>query len=457
MGLLYFLVCVAVIALTAVLLYRKYNPQGVLLISGLFMVALAAIVGLHPADVAKTTGSGIFDVFRFAEEKFISNFGRAGLMIMVIGGYVAFMNKIQATNMLVWLAIKPLGFLKKCPYLAAALAIPIGQLLFITTPSAAGVGLLLVATLYPILVNLGVSKMTALTVISAATLFDQGPGSANTAAASSLVGLSPVEYFLKFQMPNVIPTTVILMLVFYFYNRWCDKKDLAAGKQIYSTERVDEADRPSVPGIFALLPLVPILLLVFFSEYVGIFHVELSTTVAMLVSFLISLVFVAIHRRSVKEIFPLFGTFWQGMGNVFASVITLIVAAEIFSGGLISLGFIDNLVAGTTGMGLGGVSISIVITAVVFFAAMLMGSGNAAFFSFGPLVPDIAAQIGMPAVQMILPMQLAASMGRATSPIAGVIVAICGVAGVSPLELAKRNMVPLIIGVTCLTIIHFFI
>ena len=201
----------------------------------------------------------------------------------------------------------------------------------------------------------------------------------------------------------------------------------------------------------------PILLLVFFSEYVGIFHVELSTTVAMLVSFLISLVFVAIHRRSVKEIFPLFGTFWQGMGNVFASVITLIVAAEIFSGGLISLGFIDNLVAGTTGIGLGGVSISIVITAVVFFAAMLMGSGNAAFFSFGPLVPDIAAQIGMPAVQMILPMQLAASMGRATSPIAGVIVAICGVAGVSPLELAKRNMVPLIIGVTCLTIIHFFI
>ena len=177
----------------------------------------------------------------------------------------------------------------------------------------------------------------------------------------------------------------------------------------------------------------------------------------MLVSFLISLVFVAIHRRSVKQIFPLFETFWQGMGKVFASVITLIVAAEIFSGGLISLGFIDNLVAGTTGMGLGGVSISIVITAVVFFAAMLMGSGNAAFFSFGPLVPDIASQIGMPAVQMILPMQLAASMGRATSPIAGVIVAICGVAGVSPLELAKRNMVPLIIGVICLTVIHFFI
>ena len=115
MGLLSFLICVAVIALTAVLLYKKYNPQGVLLLSGLFMVALAAVIGLQAPDVARTTGSRLFDVFHFAEEKFVSNFARAGLMIMVIGGYVAFMNKIQATNMLVYLAIKPLAFLKKSP------------------------------------------------------------------------------------------------------------------------------------------------------------------------------------------------------------------------------------------------------------------------------------------------------------------------------------------------------
>ena len=86
-----------------------------------------------------------------------------------------------------------------------------------------------------------------------------------------------------------------------------------------------------------------------------------------------------------------------------------------------------------------------------------MGSGNAAFFSFGPLLPGIATQFGMPAVGMIVPMQLAASMGRATSPIAGVIVAICGVAGVSPMDLAKRNTPPLIIGVIALTLIHFIL
>ena len=68
---------------------------------------------------------------------------------------------------------------------------------------------------------------------------------------------------------------------------------------------------------------------------------------------------------------------------------------------------------------------------------MLMGSGNAAFFSFGPLLPGIAGQLGMPAYSLVLPLQLSASMGRAASPIAGIIVAIAGVAGVSPIELAK--------------------
>lgn len=449
-----FILCIIIIVGTAILLYKKYNPQAVLIVSGLLMVALAASIGITPVEVSNSTGNVIFDLVKIIEERFISNFTRAGLMIMVIGGYVAFMNKIQATNALVHIAIKPLSFFKKYPYIASIIAIPIGQLLFMTTPSAAGIGLLLVASVYPILVNLGVSKLTALSVISAATLFDQGPGSANTALASQLVDMSAIEYFLKHQILNVIPTTIILMIVFYWYNKRCDKKDIAKGKQIYS-EPLDENRKLDAPRFFALLPMLPLLLLILFSEYIGLFNIKLSTTVAMLISFLFSIICVMIYKRNMKEVFSLVESFWQGMGNVFTTVITLIVAAEIFSGGLISLGFIDSLVSGTTSLGFSGIAISILITAIVFLAAMLMGSGNAAFFSFGPLMPGIAAKLGMPAVQMILPMQLAASIGRATSPIAGVIVAIAGVAGVSPMDLAKRNILPLIIGITSLTIIHF--
>lgn len=451
-----FSICIAVTVITAILLYKKYNPQGVLLISGIVMVALAALIGTSPVGVAKETGLQVFDVFRYVEEKFISNFTRAGLMIMTIGGYVAFMNKIEATNMLVYLTIRPLKVFKRYPYIAAILAIPIGQILFITTPSAAGVGLLLAATLYPILVNLGVSKLTALSVIATATIFDQGPGSANTAAASALVDMTPVDYFLHYQLPVVIPTTVVLMTMFYFYSKYCDKRDAKQGKQIFS-ETIDEAVCPDAPKYFALLPLLPLVLLILFSGYVGHFDVNISTTVAMLVSFVIAVVCTAVRQRNIKETFALFGSFWQGMGNVFTSVITLIVAAEIFSGGLISLGFIDALVDGTTTAGFGGTVISVLITIIVFLAAMLMGSGNAAFFSFSPLLPGIASQFGMPAVQMVLPSQLAASMGRAASPISGVVVAICGIAGVSPMDLAKRNLPLMAVCAAFLNILHYII
>ena len=451
-----FSICIAVTAIVAVLLYKKYNPQGVLLIAGIVMVALASLIGISPVGVAKETGLQVFDVFRYVEEKFMSNFTRAGLMIMTIGGYVAFMNKIEATNILVFLSIKPLKIFKKHPYLAAVLAIPIGQVLFITTPSAVGVGLLLVSTLYPILVNLGVSRMTALSVIAAATIFDQGPGSANTAAASALVDMTPVNYFMNYQLPVVIPTTIALMILFFFYSKYCDRKDAQHGKQIFC-DTIDEAECPNAPEYFALLPLLPLLLLVLFSGYVGNFDINISTTVAMMVSFIIAVICVALRQRNVKATLSLFSSFWQGMGNVFTSVITLIVAAEIFSGGLINLGFIDALVDGTTSVGFGGIVISVLITAIVFLAAMLMGSGNAAFFSFSPLLPTISSQLGIPAVQMVLPSQLAASMGRAASPIAGVIVGICGIAGVSPIELAKRNLPPMVVCVVFLNILHYFL
>lgn len=211
-----FIIIVAIIALTAFLLFKKFNPQGVLIIAGVMMMMISLLLGNPPLELSKPTGSYLFDFFKIIEETFISNLARAGLMIMTIGGYVAFMNKIEATNALVYVSMKPLSFFKKHPYLAATITIPIGQILFITTPSAAGLGLLLVASIYPVLTRLGVSKLTALSVISAATIFDQGPGSANTALAAELIGETNVFYFIRHQLPLVLPTTVVVMLLYYF-------------------------------------------------------------------------------------------------------------------------------------------------------------------------------------------------------------------------------------------------
>lgn len=447
---LYFIITIVVIVITAIALYRKLNPQGILITAGLTMCIISLVAMGNPIELKSSTGNNGFDIVKLIDETFISNISRAGLMIMTIGGYVAFMNHIEATQTLVHLSMRPLAFMKKCPMLAAVLTIPIGQMLFITTPSATGLGLLLVASIYPILTSLGVSRLTALSMIAATTLFDQGPGSANTALAAQLIGINNVEYFITHQLPLVIPTSLIVMITFCLSNWFFDQ---------HSTKKQEEnidvkAISTTAPAFYALFPVLPLILLVVFSPYVGLVNppIKLDTTTAMFSSLFFVMLIHLIRIHNLRQVYESIAAFWKGMGNVFGKVVTLIVASEIFSKGLIQLHFIDNLIQLSTNAGF--TELVIVFAFIIYGAAVLMGSGNAAFFSFGPLMPGIASQLGIPTYVMVLPCQLASSMGRSASPIAGVIVAIAGVAGASPIDLAKRNLIPLTISVIFLITYH---
>jgi DcuC family C4-dicarboxylate transporter len=440
------------IALVAFLLVRKFNAQAVLLFSGLLMMAIAMTLGFSLPGLKEPTGIRFFDLFELIRESFSAKGAEVGLMIMAIGGYVAYMKKIGASETLVYLSMKPLSVFKKHPYLATSLVIPIGQLLFITTPSATGLGLLLVASIFPVLVSLGVSKTSAVSVITACTVFDMGPASANTARASELIGKSNVQYFLENQLPLAIPLTIIMAILYYFINRYYDKKENHVAEVTDTTSL-----KLNAPLIYGLLPVLPLILLIVFSPFFTFFNppVDLSTSTAMFFSLFVAMIFEMIRKRDVKEVFNSLKVFWDAMGKVFATVITLIIAAEIFSYGLISLGFINSLVGLSQNLGFGAIGIGVIMTVMIFGASMLMGSGNASFFSFGPLVPGIALKMGVDSASIILPMQLSSSLGRATSPIAGVIIATAEIAGITPYQLAKRNLIPLTVVLIVMLVYHF--
>lgn len=451
--------CVAMIAQTALCLVKKLNPQSILIVAGVIMMILGLWLDFNPVEPKSPTGHTAFDLVKVIEETFLSNIMRAGFMIATIGGYVALMNHIGATRALVGIAVSPLSSLRRHPYLAAAAAIPIGQLLFITTPSASGLGLLLVASMAPILVELGVSRLTALSVIVAATIFDQGPGSANTAMAAQLIGINAVDYFIRYQLPLVLPTAIVAISLFLLSNRYFDRKDKAAGRLLTGMPTSDNSKDAGCPRYFALLPILPIVILVVFSPFVGLWPttITVSTTSAMLLSTAITVTLVGLSGKGLQKSLADMSAFWKGMGTVFAGVVTLIVASEIFAKGLISLGFVDSLISCSTGTGLSGVHVASLFSGVIFSAATLMGSGNAAFFSFGPLLPDIAARLGLPVASLVLPLQLSASMGRAISPIAAIIVAIAGFSGVRPIQIVRRNAIPMIGSLIFLIIANFFI
>jgi len=440
------------IVITASLLLKKYNPHAVLLFSGLAMLLVAYLLGFKLPLLNNPTGFSGFNFFRFIKESFAKTNAGVGLMIMSIGGFVAYIDKIGASKALVYVAMKPLNLFKKHPYIAASLVIPIGQILFVAIPSAAGLGLLLMASLFPILVNLGVSKLSAVSVITATTAFGIGPASAISASATTIANVDMIDFFLGYQIPLVYPLSISMMVTYYFVNRYFDKKN---NKKVEVKEV--EKEKLDVPLIYAIIPVMPIVLLIVFSEIFSLFPtpISLDTTTAMFISLFIALLFEFIRIRKIREVMDSLKIFWNGMGNIFKTVVTLIITADIFAKGLISLGFIDGLIGISQNFGFGVVGVGILMTVMIFLASMLMGSGNASFFSFGPLVPKIAKSLGAQSTEIILPMQLAASMGRTVSPVAGVLIATAEIAGVTTLQIVKRNLIPLVVALIIMLLYHF--
>ena len=438
-------IALLIIGLVITLLVKKYNPNAVLLLCGFAMLITAFTLKMPLPKLKQPTGSSAFDFVQYITESLLETNAGVGLVIMIISGFVAYMDKIGASDALVYVAMKPLGIFKEYPYFLASMVLPLGQFLFISIPSAAGLGLLLMASVFPIMVNLGVSRLSAVALISATTAFGIGPASAIALSAAKVIDQDITYFFFKHQIPLVVPLSMVLAVTYFFVNRYYDKKHglvTAADAAAHAAKEKKHA----APLIYALLPVLPLVLLLACSDFMHLLPepVRLDTNAAMLAGLLTALLFEAVRTRNLPEVFKSLDVFWNGMGDIFKSVVTLIVTADIFSKGLISLGFIDGLVDVSKNAGLGASGIGMVMTIMIFLASILMGSGNAAFFAFGPLIPKIAGSLGAECVDMILPMSMAASMGRTVSPIAGVVVATAAIAKVAPIEVVKRNLIPFV-------------
>jgi DcuC family C4-dicarboxylate transporter len=447
------IISIGVIAIVARLLLKEYFPQTVLLIAGIALLLLSSSVNPNLPLDGQESERGLFKILDYIINQFSNTNAGVGLMIMTIGGFVAYMDKIGASEALVRVALKPLGILKKFPNFAAVAIIPIGQLIFICVPSAAGFGLLLMASVFPILVNLGVSRLAAVSIITGCTSFCIGPSSVITASAVQIAQIETLPYFLYSQIPIAIILNVVLMVSYFFVNRHYNEKDKLMPIVVKNIEKTSN----EAHWIYAILPILPLILLLSFSGVFTLFPIKLKveTTTAMLFSLFVGMLFELIRTKNIKAVFSSFKVFLDGMGDIFKSVVTLIIVAEIFANGLISMGFMDGLISISQNIGFGAVGIGIIMTIMIFLAALLMGSGNAAFFAFGPLIPNVAAKFGVPSTSILLPMNLSASMGRSISPIAGVLIATANVAGVPVMEIVKRNLIPVLSVLLTLLIYHF--
>lgn len=178
-----------------------------------------------------------------------------------------------------------------------------------------------------------------------------------------------------------------------------------------------------------------------FSKFL-VTSIKLDVPTAMIFSLAIAMVCECV-RHPIKKVFDEAMSFFDTMGTQFARVVSLVVAGEIFAQGLIATGSVDYLIDFTKSLGLSGIAIMVVMTVFITVISVVMGSGNAPFFAFAPLVPDFAKEFGVSTVSLILPMQFATSLGRTVSPITAVIIAVAGASGISPFEIIRRTAIPM--------------
>lgn len=444
---------IIVVAWVIYMIIKKCYPQAVLLAAGSILLLFVFFHGSNAIlDAKQSSGSNFLDIFQTINTLLSSRVAGLGLMIMSIAGFARYMEYLGASKSLFAVVATPLKFIKS-PYLLLAIGFLISQFLVLFIPSHAGLALLLMVTMYPILIRKGVSKMSALGVIGCAQFMDVGPGSGNAILAANICKVDPAIYFVQYQLPVFATTTLVLCVVHFFVQRWWDKKEGYAGHDDSVDLVKENQERP--PLIFAILPIIPMVLILGYSP---IFHskIKMEVVTAMFLSTFISMIFEFVRTRDFKITMQSLKFMWEGMGTSFATVVSLIVCGEVFAAGLMKIGAVDAVIKAVQNSGLGINILIIVICLVISGCAFLMGSGNAAFFSFSALTPQIAASLNINVLTLMVPMQIMTSFGRVVSPITAAIVAIAGIAEVSPVQVVKRTAIPML-AASMINIVFIFL
>jgi DcuC family C4-dicarboxylate transporter len=261
---------------------------------------------------------------------------------------------------------------------------------------------------------------------------------------AKIANVSVIDVILAHKTASITGAVVVAVLLFAETKLFKQDRDWTPEKAGADLGKLATAKRPTLEKVnflMALIPMVPLALLLITVPEFGITTKILPKGLTVLESMLIGSVLGMLATwtgptRVVTE-------FFDGMGRAYSFVIGIIIAAGVFIGGLEAAGlvkfFIEMLKDAKSAVPLLG-------TFGPFVVAVLSGSGDAAAIAFNTAVTPHAAQFGVTSVHLGNMAWVGGALGRSMSPVAASCIIGAGFAGVSPLELAKRNAIPMLVA-----------
>ena len=464
-----YLVAIAAVGIVGFMLVKKMDIKISLFLIGIVLMYIALLMGKE-ISFSDFVSSGIvwLDPFKVVGDQFIGTLTSAGFIILILGGYTGYMSRIGANEVTVSVLAKPIAHIKSA-YVLVPITFLLGNLLSLVIPSASNLAIILMATLFPVLRQAGMSLLSAAAVIATtATIMPTPLGSDNVAIAAELAntdmfaGLTASDYVFRYHVLVSVPTLLVMAVAHYFWQKFMDKR--SAGE--LSESDVELAEVKKIEGgalyrtVYAILPLLPIimLLVVFAVTSTTGLKINLSVELASILSFVIAIVCELVRSRKGKETLDGTEAFFKGMGNAMP-IVALLVAASVFVVGLKSIGLISELqsaMTGLSGSGMGFV-LPLILVALTALIVLLSGSGTALFFAMVPLMVPLAAAAGINVLAVSLPMGLAGNLLRAVSPVSAVVMIVAGSVKKSPIDIVRRTSVPMIAGVVVMFVLSMAI
>lgn len=434
----------AIVVVTFYLIYKNYEARLVLALSGLVMAFIGQVV-------VGTNGGVSAAVDAFVKQ--LVNGGLVPTIVTVMGfGYV--MTFTKCSDHLVNLLVKPLA---RVPVIVIPGAVIITWLLNIVLPSAAGIAATVGVLLIPALIALKVRPVMAAaavfigtwgSVVSPGLMFN--PQIADIAfKAKEIPAPDAMIVIMQEALPCAIGAlvaaiclTIICIVLKEGVGSTKIVKELPDGEEIQKNFKVNP--------IKAIIPIIPLALLVLASKQVGVLPTKaFSVPVCMLIGTAIGLIVALFSKQKIGEASK---KFCRGAGDGFCDVVILIAAAAMFASGMKAIGLTGALVDAMKG------SQSVAMFAAAagpFVMAAISGSGNAAALAFNQAITPNAADFGLTIVQLGAVAQIAAGLGRSMSPVAGGVIILAGIAGVNPMEVVKRTAIPAIVALIVVTLLMF--
>jgi DcuC family C4-dicarboxylate transporter len=345
--------------------------------------------------------------------------------IISVMGFAMVMKVTECDKHLINALIKPL---KK----AGPLLIPATTLvtLFINTSitSSAGCSAAVGSILIPLLMAAGIHPAIAAAAIYAGTygaIFN--PGYAQVAIVVNVAKSTPVAVVANHFTALLTAGTIGAFSLFAVaYMRKENKGyELPADKVVE-----DPTGAFKVNLLRAFIPLLPIVILVSGSMNLIPMFKPLQISHAMIIGVFCAFAVTRVNPAKISK------EFWHGVGDAFGHVFGIIICALVFVAGMQSIGLIKALID----LMIANPSIAKISSAAgPFILGVMSGSGDAAAVAFNKAVTPEAVKFGLSAMDMGSMAAIGGALGRTMSPVAGGLIICAGLAGVSPMEVAKRN------------------